>query len=310
MGPRAARSSIVATSRVLVAVPADDSEPGGEIAASYSMIPRRFWIDGSERLGALSLDTLTTPRWRKRGLFTHLARESYSLAAGEGLDFVYGFPNPNSIHGFVKHLGWKLLPSPEILVNVRPLEWAVGWLRAGSQTERRGAGRARILPEADERLDDLWRRSRGRICIGAVRDAAFFRWRLARPATRYRLAVAESDDGTVLAACVTVVFPRPEGPRGYLVDLLAPEGEDATLAWLIRFATSRLVREDRVKLIQAAISPSSPWLPCLRSAGFRPAPSRLRTEMKFGWCPLSRDLLEVGDTSGRWHATYADSDTA
>jgi hypothetical protein len=276
-----------------------------EVAASYSTIPRRFWVYGSERLGALSLDTLTGSAWRKRGLFVHLAQLTYARAAREGGAFVYGFPNENSAPGFLKHLGWKLLRSPTVVATVQPVAWLAHLSGRTTPSERSGDGlRLRVTTEIDTRFDELWRRTRPRLSVAAVRDRAFVAWRWSRPRSRYEVAIAENEAGDLVAACLTTVETRSEGPRVYLVDFLAPSGCDDALARLIRFATGRRVRADGARLIQTMIAPDSP----LRAAlpRFRRVPSRLAMPIVLGAADLAPGGLP---DDVNWHVTYADTDT-
>lgn len=290
---------------ITIAVPADGDRVVPEVAASYSMIPRRFWVEGSERMGALSLDTLTGSAWRNRGLFVHLAKETYARAAPEGGSFVYGFPNPNSKPGFLKHLGWRLLPSPIVLATAKPMAWLQRWTGRAAPRERSDDGlRMRVATEIDGRFDELWRRTRPRFAVSAVRDRAFVAWRWSRPSGGYQVAIAEDGAGSLVAACVTAVAPRSEGPRAFLVDFLAPEGCDDALRRLIHFAAARRVREDGARLVQTAISPDSPLRAVL--GGFRAVPRRLASPIVLGAAALTPGSAP-GDAG--WHITYADTDT-
>ncbi len=78
----------------------------GEPAAYYGVFPCKAIINGKISLAAQSGDTMTHPDHRGKGLFIKLAKATYQLAAQEGIKFVFGFPNENSYHGFVKKLGW------------------------------------------------------------------------------------------------------------------------------------------------------------------------------------------------------------
>lgn len=72
---------------------------------------------------AQSADTMTDTRHRHKGLFMELARITYLAAQQEGIDFVFGFPNENSLPGF-KKLGWQFagnLKKLELKINTLPL---------------------------------------------------------------------------------------------------------------------------------------------------------------------------------------------
>ena len=94
-----------------------DAWDGERLAAHYVCVPARAWVEGSEVLVLLSLNTATHPDYQGKGLFTKLAAMTYEAGAQAGFDGVYGVANANSTPGFVRKLGFQL---------VRPLEARVG----------------------------------------------------------------------------------------------------------------------------------------------------------------------------------------
>ncbi len=82
---------------------ANDSTP----AAYYGVFPVKVKYRNMEYLCAQSGDTMTHSEHRGKQLFTKLATETYTFAAKNGVQFVFGFPNKNSYPGFVKYLNWK-----------------------------------------------------------------------------------------------------------------------------------------------------------------------------------------------------------
>lgn len=81
---------------------AEDHSP----AAYYGVFAMKLRIDGKLVSGAQSGDTATHSQHRGKGLFIDLAKASYKLAAEEGVQVVFGFPNKNSYSGFMKKLDW------------------------------------------------------------------------------------------------------------------------------------------------------------------------------------------------------------
>lgn len=78
----------------------------GSPAAYYGVFPIILHYDSEDFIIAQSGDTMTAPAHRKKGLFTRLAQETYSLANEVGVKLIYGFPNKNSYPGFKKKLDW------------------------------------------------------------------------------------------------------------------------------------------------------------------------------------------------------------
>src|SRR4051812_11835714 len=73
-----------------------------EPVAFYGVIPTLVWYNGKTILAAQSADTMTHPEYRNMGLFKQLANLTYALCRQEGIRFVFGFPNQNSLPGFIK----------------------------------------------------------------------------------------------------------------------------------------------------------------------------------------------------------------
>jgi hypothetical protein len=83
----------------------------GDPAAYYGVFPLVISVGGVSMLVGQSGDTMTAPAHRMKGLFVEAARRTYELALNEGLEFVFGFPNENSLPGFKSKLGWMFTDS-------------------------------------------------------------------------------------------------------------------------------------------------------------------------------------------------------
>lgn len=75
--------------------------------AFYGVIPCYINIEGKNVLAAQSADTMTHPKYRNRGLFAELANLTFQLCHSVGMLIIFGFPNQNSLPGFVNKLGWQ-----------------------------------------------------------------------------------------------------------------------------------------------------------------------------------------------------------
>ena len=82
---------------------------GDVLAAHYVTMPIYMNIEGKKTLGVLPLNTATHPEHRGKRLLTILAEKTYQYAAEHGYKFVIGVANDQSTHGFIKHLGFKLI---------------------------------------------------------------------------------------------------------------------------------------------------------------------------------------------------------
>ncbi|WP_184545593.1 GNAT family N-acetyltransferase [Mucilaginibacter sp. FT3.2] len=75
--------------------------------AFYGVIPCFIYCDGETILSAQSADTMTHPNHRNKGLFVELARLTFQLCIQSGIKLLFGFPNQNSLPGFINKLGWQ-----------------------------------------------------------------------------------------------------------------------------------------------------------------------------------------------------------
>jgi hypothetical protein len=93
--------------------------------AFYGVIPCFIECDGKPVLAAQSADTMTHPDHRGKGLFIKLAELTYELCYAEEILILFGFPNQNSLPGFVNKLDWQVAAQMEcfiIPVKALPLE--------------------------------------------------------------------------------------------------------------------------------------------------------------------------------------------
>ena len=74
----------------------------------YGVLPCFIQFNGKIILSAQSADTMTHPDHRNKGLFVELAMATFNLCKENGIGLVFGFPNQNSLHGFVYKLGWTI----------------------------------------------------------------------------------------------------------------------------------------------------------------------------------------------------------
>jgi len=86
----------------------------GQLAAHYVTMPIYMTIAGEKVKGLLSLNTATHPDHRGKRLFSVLAKKTYDYAKENGFAFVIGVANANSIHGFIKNLGFDFVSKLDV----------------------------------------------------------------------------------------------------------------------------------------------------------------------------------------------------
>jgi GNAT superfamily N-acetyltransferase len=82
----------------------------------YGVIPCFLKIGDRVVLAAQSADTMTHPRYRYKGLFVELANLTFQLCRDNGIELLFGFPNQNSLPGFINKLGWKTTETMDVFV--------------------------------------------------------------------------------------------------------------------------------------------------------------------------------------------------
>ena len=306
---------------IKVAVPrAEEDRARNPYAAVYAIAPRRFVVDGREILGALSLDTLTVEDYQRRGLFIHLAEQCYARAQRDGMRLVYGFPNENSVHGFLKHLAWKALATVSIAVCVHPISLLRGLLSppstehelvAAEGTGKRTAYRLRLAQpcEFDDRFDELWRDIAPRLGVAAVRDRAFLTWRFAKhPELQYLMHTAEALDGTLIAFMVTRTTSRRPDSRAHVMEFLLREQHHHVATELAKKVTAHLAGRGTPR-IHALVRSPLPQYAALRAAGFLCVPQRFTRHLIAGYAAFSEETQTLAHRTCDWYISYADVDT-
>jgi GNAT superfamily N-acetyltransferase len=183
---------------------------GADIAANYSASPVTLELDGRPFPAALSMTTMTDPRYAGRGLFTRLANSLYEDMAASGYVCVFGFPNRNSQPAFVARLGWS------VIYEVPTMIW-----QGGAVPPPNRGGWAVVRDDSFEAIDYA--------AFGAARlihvrkDAAYLRWRYAaHPTNRYRNYLLTEDGAS--SFCVV----KPYGEEACdIVDLQAHSPDHA-----------------------------------------------------------------------------------
>ncbi len=299
---------------------ADDN---GILAGQYATIPVRMNVSGTRIDGALSLDTMTDPGYRKQGIFVTLAKKVYEDTRSSGVSIVYGFPNDNSFHGFIKHLDFFVLE--EIPTWIRPVSMQ-GFLLAkpGGRVPAAVLGRplqaifdlvfrpggtgggikVKSEPVFTPSVDGLYEKVSPLIGNHVIRDFKYLRWRYdENPRHSYKRFFAYRSDEPA-GYCVCGKRERDGVKIGLIVDFLASPDDSAAVSSLLRASLSWF-GEEKMTLASCLLPKGSPFLKAFKRAGFlmpkRPFPYIVR---------INDDSLgcrEIADGK-RWHITFGDGD--
>lgn len=287
----------------------------------YGGIPCRFHLPGGEQVAMISVDGMTAPAFRRRGILTHTGRFLFDTWQNAGIPFTLGLPN-EQWGSRTQALGWKAL---------FPLQWLVRPLRPTTLLARRLhvpflAHRAfpntlwnrfwnrtlsldptvdvRPVDEAGSAFDHLWRACAPDITISVVRDHAWVTWRyLAAPSIDYRVLLATRARQPVgyLAYRIKETL---KGKLGFIAEVFTPRTEERGRATLVRHALEALQGE-AVDAVFTLATPKTPLFRFFRRAGFVFSPGTFTVQM----IPLATPLpIETFRNPHNWHLTGGDFD--
>lgn len=297
------------------------ADAAGLVAGHYAMIPQDFVFNGTAAKGAIVVDLMTHPDYRRQGIFNRVDRFARDATAAQ-LDFACAYPiRKESLGGFIT-LGWKL--EFTIPVLVRPLDWsaiarrfgvplgsaiaagALPWrgLRKLFAPSLRGDESVRELTVSDcEAMAALATRGLAGMDVHRQRSAAFFRWRLFdSPVWKYR--VTGLFQHGILRAFVASRRASLLGTDSLaLVDLAAEPEADRELAILL----DSLMRDATTAgqaVAGAMVTRGNRYSRALRRAGFYPGPHKFSLIL----ASESPVFQERASAARSWYLSWADTD--
>jgi hypothetical protein len=286
----------------------------------YAGIPTRFWQSQTAAMTMVSVDTMTDPEFRRRGLLTRVASRAYEVWRESGVAFVIGLPN-EQWGSRASALGWQKL---------FPLRWLVRPLRPEAMLARRLnvpllkratfptslwnhilKGRARRDPQvqtqqvrhAGEEFDQIWANCKADWMFSTVRDREWVDWRfLSSPSRAYEVTLARraNKPSGYAAHCLIGSGNRVSA---YLAEIFAAREDHGTRDTLLGELLERLLATKAEALLSLAV-PGTPEYQWLRRCGFFP-----RQAFSIQLVPLSGHLpLALMSDPNHWNLTGADFD--
>jgi len=226
-------------------------EAGDRMVFQCAGIPTRVRHLGTDALAMVSVDTMTDPDYRRRGLLTRMGTETYEHWRRAGVSFVLGLPN-EQWGSRAGALGW---------VPVSELRWWVRWLAplrmlaasVGLPYPRpaRRISEGRASPASIEiravtdpsPFDDLWRRTGTE---GVIRDANWVAWRYLGAVPAWHVLGAWRGGELAGALAFRLDETNPERPSGIIGEVVTPDL--STMRVLLRAARDRLREMGAIKV--------------------------------------------------------------
>jgi len=247
-------------------------------------IPIRYQLPTGEVTGMVSVDTMTAPEYRRRGLLTQVGQQMYSAWREGGIPFVIGLIN-DQWGSRAPALGWQpLFPLRWLIRPLRPAAILARRLRVSGAAQLRlidslwnsvldtrtpmdSSLQVRLLDRAGSEVNEVWKRCQQEAGVSIVRDSAWVNWRYRDcPSFPYQVLLVERA-GMPVAYAAFRVERTPRSTLGYIAELLGPRHEPAVMGTLIRQTLAQL-RAAGAELAAAQV-PSGTWYyAALRRAGF------------------------------------------
>lgn len=257
------------------------------LAGHYAIIPVNMIINKKMVKTGLSMTTMTSSQYKKKGIFKTLASDLYSKINNE-VDLVWGFPNNNSIHGFLKYLNWKQIMDIPMYT---------------CQTYKSNSSNPNIksIDKFDEKFDSLFESVKNKYKIIVCRDSKYLNWRYEEnPQNKYLYLVYEKDDN-YLGYCIYKLYKNENGKEQCdIVDMLAINGQIFTE--ILGYTLNRMAD---IKVEQANLwMNNSEFLKCAKRVGFNETDFKTHVACKINCDNLDEDIYNYSN----WYLTMGDSD--
>jgi len=307
---------------------------GGAVTGHVAGVPMRLKIGRESMTGGLTVNAVTHPDFRGKGIYILLVENLCGACLAAGFQIMYGFANLSSLRGGETHL--RFVPMANIPLWIKPIDFP-GIVRGGNLKPAllwRSAARAlnpivrtarsfirprrtsrtpeiSVMAEFGPDFDRFWDEVKNDYDNILVRDRDFLNWRFVRqPTRRYELFAARVE-GRLLGYLVGSLATF-EGMRwGLVVDLLVrntAEGRRAAAHLVSAF--NRSSEAEGAVMGGGLMFAHAPAAHGLRRSGFIRLPDRFlprKFPAMFRWIAPSPPPLGFYDPK-RWFLTLGDYD--
>jgi hypothetical protein len=250
----------------------------------YAGIPTRFLLSQTTVDMMVSVDTMTAPEFRRRGLLTRVAAQVYSAWRAADVAFVLGLPNQQwgsrtAVLGWLPlfPLRWLVRPlRPEAILARRlslPMLDRVTaptslWnLFLEHRLRREVRVETTLVRSVDVAFDHLWERCRHDWAFSTVRDSAWISWRFfSAPSQAYHITLARRG-GIPTGYAAYNLLGAPGRRYAYMADLFVGRSDNASRDSLLR-EVIEAARQERAEFLATLAIPGTALFRRLRQLGF------------------------------------------
>ena len=301
------------------------AEADGKLVSQYAINGVKIKIGDEIITGSQSVDTMTHPHYRGKGIFSTLSRQVFSDAGERGIDIVYGFPNQMTswhrecwLEVGARSTMIKPLNPENILAQYISNKFLLKICIAAMSFVIKALYRTQKPPEAngltinrisafDERINDLWEKVSDDYEIIVVRDKEYLNWRyIDIPSVDYAIYVAETE-GQIMGYTVLRCEKQRGLLFGHIFEFVVPSGYELIAQSLILKAVD-FFREEKADLVLYRMIADRTVFKTVRKSGFISLPfmgSKLRFVTRANTPKISEAFIR---NRRNWFVQTGDSD--
>ena len=291
-----------------------------ELAGQYLVLPIMFKVLEQTVLGTLSLNTLTSPKYQGKGLFTKMAKATYEDCANENAYFAIGFPNPQSYPGFVRRLNFEHLNDIPLLI--KPIRYGRILFSYFKKNKEKHGGSIEInqfdvknIKSFDfddqnikDKYNEFWDNVSKQYNISTFKDFAFLKWRYYDIPTRdYKLFYYEEENQ--IKGLIVIKAENVWGFNvGLIMDILILDNNKTIGKKLLNYV-KRIYRQSDIDFI-AILHNKSYEFSILKKFGYFKVPQKILPQKIHFIVRLNKDFVNsqmIFDLKN-WKLTFGDYD--
>lgn len=180
------------------------------LVGHYALFPIEIKVGNEIKKTGFSMTTMTSQRYQKQGVFNRLAKSLYDYSYND-LCLIWGFPNNNSLHGFIKYLNWKLIK------DIPMLEVSVEGFKASEVEDNSLINIDSFSKDYDELFNIVSLNHK----IMVKKDSNYLNWRyFNNPDIKYYF-IEYRKNKQLCGFCAYKLYKNEKILNGYIVDILA-----------------------------------------------------------------------------------------
>jgi len=307
------------------------AEVNGKLVGHFALLSRLFKVGQQVVLGALSVDTMVHPDYRRQGMHIVMGKQACELATQEKVQFTYGFSNGLSHRNANIKLGFKGIYNGGIPLWVKPLNTNniiknrfvsnQILVKLGGSISKLGINlfypqikidtpyHIRRLSNFDEQNDNLWDRFSKDFSILVVRDSKYSNWRyINHPQNPYTIYSADHD-GSLLGIIVIRFLDQIGLKSGFVVDLMIdpnfPDVAGALISTAIGYSHAQ-----QADIVGCMMLPNALYSRILKQMGFINTPMWLMPQKMYLDVNMQISSYSSSFLSDphHWYVTWSDHD--